>query len=904
MKNKIGSNWKRWDLHVHTPKSIVQHYGSDSDKVWQNFFDDLENLPDEFKVLGINDYLFLDGFEKVLEYKKAGNLKKIELLLPVIEFRLNKFGNTDKSDAFKRINLHIIFSDNVTVNRIRNNFLGALIPSYSLTGSETWNRPIENKEDLEAFGQRVIETSAVKPTKSPLIVGFNNLNYSEDKIFECLEKHPDFKNNYFIAVGKTEWEQLRWDGSAAEKKHIINKADFVFTASASKDNYNIAKKSLKDQGVNDLLLDCSDAHYLSSHTDKDRIGNCLTWIKADYTFEGLKQVLHEPNSRVYVSPNQPPSPPIRINSVKLNFPLGTKILRKEDKGNPTKGIDFCLTGEHTIHLNHHFTCFIGGRGCGKSTILNLIAEKALDETNFFDENHLYFGGSKIKPQTHVEIDGSSDIEFISQNEVERYANTDELTGAIYDRLKVKEDYEGFINLENKLESEINKIERQINDIKSSYNLSIKLNSAIKDKTEQEKIISSYTSEDYKRITEQINLLGNKIGRINQAKTKYKNLNEKIENIIKEFPTITETENFYEIQTNNILEKLRQTKDEKADFSQVEAELVDLTNKQNNFKAELDEFLQKQGLSEESISDYERASSRIPQLTVERNKLDQEIQRVEARKLEFNSHANSIEAVRKEFENKINEALKPLNKSLKNLNPNVKDISFQYEFDKEKALNDLFDEFEIHFKEFKPSEHSTKIDAVRNYLTCIPPQEVDDYRVYLSKLEKFGTETNAKATIRKVFERESNFEVYKLLIKKVFNNVLNFKSIKGFYDKKELRKCSFGQRCTAVVVALLMFGNKPLMIDEPEAHLDSKLVAEYLVGLIKKRKIDRQIIFATHNANFVINGDAELINILEVEDDNLTKIIPTTIENLDYRHKLLNLEGGEEAFKKRDQRLIK
>ncbi len=177
-------------------------------------------------------------------------------------------------------------------------------------------------------------------------------------------------------------------------------------------------------------------------------------------------------------------------------------------------------------------------------------------------------------------------------------------------------------------------------------------------------------------------------------------------------------------------------------------------------------------------------------------------------------------------------------------------------------------------------------------------------VQRKKLEKFGTETNAKATIRKVFEKQSNFEIYKLLIKKVFNNILSFKSIKGFYDNKELRKCSFGQRCTAVVVALLMFGNKPLMIDEPEAHLDSKLVAEYLVDLIKKRKINRQIIFATHNANFVVNGDAELINILEVEDNNLTKITPTTIENLEHRSILLNLEGGEEAFKKRDQRLIK
>jgi len=57
----------------------------------------------------------------------------------------------------------------------------------------------------------------------------------------------------------------------------------------------------------------------------------------------------------------------------------------------------------------------------------------------------------------------------------------------------------------------------------------------------------------------------------------------------------------------------------------------------------------------------------------------------------------------------------------------------------------------------------------------------------------------------------------------------------------------------------MLGNTPLVIDEPEAHLDSSLIAKDLVELVKNVKINRQLIFATHNANFVINGDAELIH---------------------------------------------
>ena len=104
-----------------------------------------------------------------------------------------------------------------------------------------------------------------------------------------------------------------------------------------------------------------------------------------------------------------------------------------------------------------------------------------------------------------------------------------------------------------------------------------------------------------------------------------------------------------------------------------------------------------------------------------------------------------------------------------------------------------------------------------------------------------------------------------------------------------------------MVILLLFGNYPLIIDEPEAHLDSSLIANYLVPLLKKKKTNRQIIFATHNANFVVNGDAEKIFILNNET-GLTEITESTIENLNHRDELLKLEGGREAFKKRGEKL--
>ena len=58
-----GSSWAKWDLHVHTPDSLVSGYGGD----WDKFITDIENLPPEFKVIGINDYIFIEGYRRVLE---------------------------------------------------------------------------------------------------------------------------------------------------------------------------------------------------------------------------------------------------------------------------------------------------------------------------------------------------------------------------------------------------------------------------------------------------------------------------------------------------------------------------------------------------------------------------------------------------------------------------------------------------------------------------------------------------------------------------------------------------------------------------------------------------------------------------------------------------------------------
>ena len=103
MNDTRGSIWRKWDLHVHTPASIINHYGN-SDNVWEDYISDLETLPTDFKVLGINDYLFLDGYEKLKSEKENNSrLNNLDLLLPVVEFRIKKFAGVEFRNT-KRIN--------------------------------------------------------------------------------------------------------------------------------------------------------------------------------------------------------------------------------------------------------------------------------------------------------------------------------------------------------------------------------------------------------------------------------------------------------------------------------------------------------------------------------------------------------------------------------------------------------------------------------------------------------------------------------------------------------------------------------------------------------------------------------------------------------------------------------
>lgn len=114
----------------------------------------------------------------------------------------------------------------------------------------------------------------------------------------------------------------------------------------------------------------------------------------------------------------------------------------------------------------------------------------------------------------------------------------------------------------------------------------------------------------------------------------------------------------------------------------------------------------------------------------------------------------------------------------------------------------------------------------------------------------------------------------------------------------LNMLSIGQKCTAFLNLLLLSRDDPLIIDQPEDNLDNAFIANRIVQDVRQFKTNRQFLFASHNANIPVFGDAELIAVLESGKD-FGRIDEGSIDKEGVREKAAEiLEGGKAAFEMR------
>jgi DNA repair ATPase RecN len=124
---------------------------------------------------------------------------------------------------------------------------------------------------------------------------------------------------------------------------------------------------------------------------------------------------------------------------------------------------------------------------------------------------------------------------------------------------------------------------------------------------------------------------------------------------------------------------------------------------------------------------------------------------------------------------------------------------------------------------------------------------------------------------------------------------------GQENFKPLDKLSTGQQCTAILHLLLLQNLDPLLMDQPEDNLDNAFIADRIVVELRSAKIARQFIFSTHNANIPVFGDAEWIGVFEADEGQacMPSESQGAIDIAQVRDKAADiLEGGKTAFNQR------
>jgi len=126
--------------------------------------------------------------------------------------------------------------------------------------------------------------------------------------------------------------------------------------------------------------------------------------------------------------------------------------------------------------------------------------------------------------------------------------------------------------------------------------------------------------------------------------------------------------------------------------------------------------------------------------------------------------------------------------------------------------------------------------------------------------------------------------------------------------KELDSLSTGQKATAVLLLLLLESNAPLIVDQPEDDLDNRFITECIVPSMRGEKMRRQFLFSSHNANIPVLGDAEQIVGLTpkveggVERAEITEGLCGSIDTPLVKELVKDLlEGGQAAFELRKQK---
>lgn len=320
-----GSEWRKWDLHLHTASSYDAEYkGTDSDELLCKALRD-----NEIATVAITDHFIIDN----------DRISHLRELAPDITFFPGVELRTDKGAA----NLHIIliFSENSDLTILTADF-DAIMRRQKAKSDESAHTIYWNFKDIIDFAHEhggLVSIHAGRKTNG-IDKEITNATPFKEAIKEDIAREV-----HFFEIGKT----------------------------TDIDDYNVHVFNCIDQKP---LLMCSDNHDPRRYSTKETL-----WIKADPTFEGLMQCIYQPAERVFLG-----SIPPKLDRVEKN--KRTYIKSISVKKSIAAKNSFENWFDFNIPINVGLTAIIGNKGSGKSALSDIIGHlcksKAMAEASFLN----------------------------------------------------------------------------------------------------------------------------------------------------------------------------------------------------------------------------------------------------------------------------------------------------------------------------------------------------------------------------------------------------------------------------------------------------------------------------------------------------------------------------------------
>lgn len=381
-----GSEWRQWDLHVHTPASFHwegPHFvGNPQDAGNEVILDEMISSMNvsEPAVFSISDYWTFDGwFALKQRIAQSGAPALNKTVFPGIELRL-------VAPMDGRLNAHVIFSDTIDdqiLNDFKSQLRVALIDRpLSESALMQFARTVgADKLSVHGFDKDVVDSD----DSIALRAGSMMAEITCESYREAIENVPDGQAVGFMPFSTNDGlEQVKWQEHYAYVMQLFKsspifetrKYDLWAAFAGIKTDQNAAWLDNFQTALNNtprLAVSGSDAHRftgVAGDNNKRGYGDFpsgkATWIKADPTFRGLLHTIKEPAKRSFIG-----DIPEKLKNYRGNKSLFVdKLDISKNIGSTLKDV---WLDETAVELNHDLVAVIGNKGSGKSALADVVA---------------------------------------------------------------------------------------------------------------------------------------------------------------------------------------------------------------------------------------------------------------------------------------------------------------------------------------------------------------------------------------------------------------------------------------------------------------------------------------------------------------------------------------------------